>query len=107
MVTLHSSHRGIKMEETKNKTRKKAGFILFGVVLFCWIAVAILPFFNFPFKIIIITSLLVGGEILFVITIALLGKEYWSKIKKSFLRFFRFKRKKNPDETEPEPNDPD
>lgn len=82
--------------------RKKAGLILFGIVLFCWIAVPILPFFNFPYKIIIITSLLIGGEILFVITIALLGKEYWGRIKKAFRRFFRFKKKRETEEEEEE-----
>ncbi len=64
--------------------RKRIGFVLLGIVIFCWIAVPILPFFKFPYKVIIISALLVGGEILFVITIALLGKEYWQKIKSGF-----------------------
>lgn len=74
--------------------RKKVGLILLGTVLFCWIAVPILPFFNFPYKVITITSLLVIGEVLFIITIALLGKEYWEKIKNGFKSIFR-KNKQN------------
>ncbi len=62
-------------------TRRRIGLILLGIVVLCWLAVPILPFFSFPYKVIIITSLLVGGEILFVVTVALLGKEYWLKKK--------------------------
>lgn len=61
---------------------------LFGIVLPCWVAVPILPFFNFPHKAVIITSLLVGGEILFAITVALLGKAYWHRIKNAARRWF-------------------
>ncbi len=74
--------------------RKKIGIILLGIVLFCWIAVPILPFLNFPYKIIIIPTLLAIGEVLFVITLALLGKEYWQKIKNGFKSIFR-KNKQN------------
>ncbi len=66
------------------RTKRRIGLILLGVVIICWIAVPILPFFDFPNKAIIITSLLVSGEVLFLAAITLLGKEYWQKIKKGF-----------------------
>ncbi len=68
-------------------TRSRIGLILLGIVVLCWLAVPILPFFSFPYKVIIITSLFVGGEILFVVTVALLGKEYWLK-KNGFKKLF-------------------
>lgn len=69
-------------------TRSRIGLILLGIVVLCWLAVPILPFISFPYKVIIITSLLVGGEILFVVTVALLGKEYWLKKKNGFKKLF-------------------
>ncbi len=66
------------------RAKRKIGLILLSIVIICWISVPILPFFDFPNKAIIITSLLVSGEVLFIITIALLGKEYWQKIKSGF-----------------------
>ena len=48
-----------------------------------------MPFFQFKHKAIIVTSTLVIGEVLFVITIALLGKEYWEKIKGVIKTWFR------------------
>lgn len=87
--------------------RKRLGFVLLGIVFFCWVAVPILPFFDFPYKLVVITSLLIGGEILFVITIALLGKEYWGRIKRYFRRIFSFKRKSSeePDDEAAEEGD--
>lgn len=86
------------MKNEKLTPKKKLGFILLIIVISCWIAAPILPFFDFPHKAIMITTVLIGGEILFVITIALLGKEYWDKIKKSFLRIFTTQKKKTTDE---------
>lgn len=77
-----------KKVENKKSLSRRFGLVLFAVVVVCWIAVPVLPFFSFHHKAIVITALLVGGEILFVITIALLGKEYWNKIKSRFLQYF-------------------
>lgn len=87
------------MNRMRVKYRKKLGHVLLIIVLFCWVAVPILPFFKFPYKIIIISSLLIIGEVLFVITIILLGKEYWNKIKNKFLHRFSFK-KRQPNQIE-------
>lgn len=78
--------------------KKKAGFILLCIVVLCWIAVPVLPFFDFQNKAIIITTILVSGEILFVITVALLGKTYWNKIKTAFILFFSRKKKSDSSE---------
>lgn len=77
-------------------TKKQLGFVLLAIVVMCWIAVPILPFFEFQYKAIVITAILIIGEILFVVTIALLGKEYWSKIKKGFIQVFSYKKKDKP-----------
>lgn len=80
------------MTSKRLNAKKKIGFILFAVVLLCWIAVPILPFFDFPYKALIITSILITGEILFVLTISLLGKEYWNRFKHRVLSHFSRKK---------------
>ncbi len=77
------------------RAKRKIGLVLLSIVIICWISVPVLPFFEFPNKAIIITSLLVSGEVLFIITIALLGKEYWKKIKTKFKLIFRVNKKNN------------
>ncbi|MDV2446722.1 hypothetical protein CMU93_04310 [Elizabethkingia anophelis] len=76
---------------TKQNIRKKTGLILLGIVLLYWMAVPVLPFMDIPHKAWIISALVVIGEIIFVIAIALLGKEYWENIKKAVGRFFKSK----------------
>ncbi|MCT3673673.1 transporter suffix domain-containing protein [Elizabethkingia anophelis] len=76
---------------TNQSIRKKTGLILLGLVLLYWIAVPILPFMDIPHKAWIISALVVIGEIIFVIAIALLGKEYWGNIKKQLADFFNQK----------------
>lgn len=75
---------------TNQSIRKKTGLILLGFVLLYWIAVPILPFMDIPHKAWIVSGLVVIGEIIFVIAIALLGKEYWGNIK-AVSRFFKSK----------------
>ncbi len=77
---------------TKQNIRKKTGLILLGIVLLYWMAVLVLPFMDIPYKAWIISALVVVGEIIFVIAIALLGKEYWGNIKKAVGRFFKSKK---------------
>ncbi len=76
---------------TNQSIRKKTGLILLGFVLLYWIAVPILPFMDIPHKAWIISGLVVIGEIIFVIAIALLGKEYWGNIKKQLADFLNQK----------------
>jgi multidrug efflux pump subunit AcrB len=61
--------------------KKKAGFALLGLVLLYWLAFPIIPFLDIPNKIAIFSALVVVGELLFLIAVALLGKEYWQEIK--------------------------
>ena len=69
------------------------GFFLFVLSFIAWVAIAILPFLNLSIEMgaAIATALIVGGEIAFVLSIALLGKEFLGKIKSFFnkLNFFR------------------
>jgi hypothetical protein len=79
----------------KKKTMKKViGYFLFVLSFMAWAAIAILPFLNLSIEksAAITTALIVGGEIAFVISIALLGKEFLGKIK-TFLNRFNFFRK--------------
>lgn len=89
------------MTKPKLSAKKKTGFILLGIVVLYWVAVPVLPFFNFPYKALTITIVLAGGEILFVITVALLGKEYWGKIKAAARRIAGLKPKPEPEQNAP------
>ena len=53
-----------------------------------WIVFPIVPFLDIPHKALVMTTMAIGGEILLLIVIALLGKEYWAKIKNGFKRLF-------------------
>lgn len=61
--------------------RKKLGLSLLAVVLLYWIALPILPFLDIPQKTLVISVLAIGGELLTLLVIAILGKEYWAQIK--------------------------
>lgn len=61
--------------------KKKIGFVLLAVVLLYWIAFPIISFQDIPNKIAVLSVLAIAGEGLFVIAVALLGKEYWGEIK--------------------------
>lgn len=83
------------MLKTKFNLRQKIGFILLAIVLVYWIAFPIVPFLDIPHKALVMTGMVIGGEILFLIVIALLGKESWQSIKNGIKRFFScFKSKK-------------
>ena len=74
------------------------GFFLFVLSFIAWVAIAILPFLNLSIEMsaAITTALIVGGEIAFVLSIALLGKEFLGKIKIFFISLI-FSEKKNRD----------
>lgn len=76
------------MLKTKFNLRQKIGFILLAIVLVYWIAFPIVPFLDIPHKALVMTGMVIGGEILFLIVIALLGKESWQSIKNGIKRFF-------------------
>lgn len=61
--------------------RKKIGFAVLGIVILYWLAFPIIPFIEMPNKLVVIPVVAVIGELLFIIAIALLGKEYWGRIK--------------------------
>jgi hypothetical protein len=72
---------------TKMKSmRHVIGYFLFVLSFMAWAAIAILPFLNLSIDMsaAITTALIVGGEIAFFLSIALLGKEFLGKVKKNF-----------------------
>ena len=75
--------------KTKIESQKEIGLVLLGFVALYWISFPIIPFLDIPYKAAVITGLMIVGEILFLIAIALLGKEYWGKIKEWFSKIFR------------------
>jgi len=66
--------------------KKVIGYFLFVLSFMAWAAIAILPFLNLSLEMsaATTTALIVGGEIAFVLSIALLGKEFLGKIKSFF-----------------------
>lgn len=77
------------MTTQKFNLRKLVGLVMLAVVVLYWIAIPIIPFLDIPYKAAIIGGLVVGGEILFVLTIAVLGAEYWGRIKLGLRRLFK------------------
>ena len=76
--------------------KKVIGYFLFVLSFMAWAAIAILPFLNLSIEMgaAIATALIVGGEIAFVLSIALLGKEFLGKIKSFFHKFNFFRKEK-------------
>lgn len=74
---------------------KKLGLPLLGLTLLCWVAFPFLPFLEIPHKAAVITAAVIGGEVLFVLAVALLGKEYWGQIKHGFKQAWNKTRRKN------------
>ncbi len=66
--------------------KKIIGYILFVISFLAWAAIAILPFFDLSIAMAsaITTALIISGEIAFYVSIILLGKEFFIKIKNYF-----------------------
>ena len=76
--------------------RNVIGYFLFVLSFMAWAAIAILPFLTLAIEMAaaITTALIVGGEIAFVLSIALLGKEFLGKIKIIFIKLNFFQKGK-------------
>ena len=63
--------------------KKIIGFVVLVFACIIWVITPLIGFFNLTTKqlSIYLPLLIVSGEVLFLITIALLGKEYWIKVK--------------------------
>ena len=70
--------------------KKVIGYILFVASFIAWAAIAILPFLSLSIEMVaaVTTILIVGGEVAFFLSIALLGKEFLEKLKILFQKFF-------------------
>jgi hypothetical protein len=73
--------------------KKIIGYIFFVASFIAWAAIAILPFLNLSIEMVAAatTILIVGGEVAFILSIALLGKEFLEKLKILFSNFFHKK----------------
>ena len=73
--------------------KKVIGYFLFVISFVAWAVIGVLTFLNLSIEMsaAITTALIVGGEIAFVLSIALLGKEFLGKINSFFnkLNFFQ------------------
>jgi hypothetical protein len=76
--------------------KKVIGFFLFVLSFVAWAVIGVLPFLNLSIEMsaAITTVLIVGGEIAFFLSIALLGKEFLGKIKSFFHKFNFFRKEK-------------
>lgn len=63
--------------------KKTIGFIVLGFACIIWIITPLVGFFDLTGKqlAIFLPILIVLGEVLFLVSITLLGKEYWLKVK--------------------------
>ena len=70
--------------------KKIIGYIFFAASFIAWAAIAILPFLNLSIEMVaaVTTMLIVGGEVAFILSIALLGKEFLEKLKILFRKLF-------------------
>ena len=76
--------------------KKVIGYFLFVISFVAWAVIGVLPFLNLSIEMsaAITTVLIVGGEIAFFLSIALLGKEFLGKIKSFFHKFNFFRKEK-------------
>ena len=76
--------------EAKQKMKKIIGYIFFVASFVAWAAIAILPFLNLSVEMVaaVTTILIVGAEVAFILSIALLGKEFLEKLKIFFRKLF-------------------
>ncbi len=73
--------------------KKVIGYILFVASFMAWAAIAILPFLSLSMEKVaaVTTILIIGGEVAFFSSIALLGKEFLEKFKTLFRKLFNKK----------------
>jgi low affinity Fe/Cu permease len=76
------------LNNKENKIGKQLGYVLFILSCIAWIVVVLLPFINFSMAQIAgaTTVLIVLAELLFLGSLALLGKTFWVRIKTFFIR---------------------
>jgi hypothetical protein len=75
--------------------RKAAGYCLFVLSFVAWIAIAALPFFDLSLSAVaaISTGLIIAGEVLFFLSVLLLGREFVAKTKQAFSKLKKFSKK--------------
>ena len=88
------NHPSDKHNSSRNTMKKVIGYFLFVISFIAWAAIAALPFLNLSIEMAaaITTGLIIGGEIAFFLSIALLGKEFLEKFKNLFGKFNFFRK---------------
>lgn len=83
---------GKRYESFKIMNKKIIGYILFGLACLMWIFPAFIGLFNLltKEKAILLTTIIVLGEVFFVLSIVFLGKEFLLKIKHFFMICWRW-----------------
>jgi len=68
---------------SKSKAKKLAGYIIFGLSCILWLFILVIPWFDFTKAQIagITTGLVIAGEVTFYLSIFILGKSFYQKIK--------------------------
>ena len=74
---------GGREKRRREEKRREGSFLVLGIACVIWVITPLIGFFNLTRKQITISVpiLILLGEVLFLIAIAFLGKEYWIKIK--------------------------
>ena len=83
------------MSKEKLNFKNKLGFTFLGIGIVCLAGVPALSLLDFPNKAATVLIVLITGESLFLMTIALSGKGYLEKIQQFMHQFFSFRRKRN------------
>jgi hypothetical protein len=84
--------RGKRCESFKIMNKKIIGYVLFGLAFCMWIFPAFIGLINLPTKekAILLTTIIILGEVFFVLSIIFLGKEFLLKMKHFFLVRWRW-----------------
>ncbi|WP_353145809.1 transporter suffix domain-containing protein [Chryseobacterium sp.] len=80
------------MTKGKLSGKKILGFILLGMGILSCMVFLLLSFSDFPDKAATVILVLITGEVLFIISLALLGEGYWKSIRQSIMQFFTLKK---------------
>jgi hypothetical protein len=86
----------LKIFKITEMNKKIIGYILFVLSFAMWFVPAFISFFSLAAKqiAIIVTTSIIAGEVFFVLSLIILGKAFWLKIKRWFyFSWLKFSRK--------------
>lgn len=70
--------------------RKRFGYILFGLSFTMWLAPFFIGMLSIPLseKAVIISAFIVTGEVMFVLSLFILGKPFWQNVKENVKHYW-------------------